>query len=110
MLAVVAELIEAGLLVSDEPVFQRAPEVAWVDRDDRVVAMPLGETLEQPTVLAGSAALIWEWLEEPVTLTQLVARSVEAGAPAAEETWLQLRAFLAETVEGGLASLRPPTT
>ena len=48
---------------------------ARVDSGDRVVALPLSpdadEQLAQPAALTGSAALIWEWLEEPVTLTQL---------------------------------------
>jgi hypothetical protein len=106
VLAVVAELIDAGLLASDEPVFQRTAEVAWVDRADRVLAMPLGETLVQPTVLAGSAALVWEWLEQPSTLTQLVARAVEAGAPASAQTWAEIAAFLADLVAASLASPR----
>ena len=71
VLVAVGQLLDAGLLTSDEPVIARREDVAWVDSGDRIVALPLSpgpdEQLAQPAALTGSAALIWEWLEEPVT-------------------------------------------
>ena len=82
VLVAVGQLLDAGLLTSDEPVIARREDVAWVDSGDRIVALPLSpgadQQLAQPAALTGSAALIWEWLEEPVTLTQLTARATEA--------------------------------
>ncbi len=79
-----------GCSTSDETVVARREDVAWVDSGDRIVALPLSpdadEQLAQPAALTGSAALIWEWLEEPVTMTQLIARATEAaGMDAAAE-------------------------
>ena len=100
MLVAVGQLLDAGLLTSDEPVIARREDVAWVDSGDRIVALPLSpgpdEQLAQPAALTGSAALIWEWLEEPVTLTQLTARATEAaGMDAAAEVAGQVEAFVA---------------
>ncbi len=91
----VGQLLDEGLLTTDEPLFVRHPEVAWVDREDRVVALGLTGKLGQPTVLAGSAALIWDWLEQPVTLTQLISRSMEvAGVEASGAIPDQVRVFI----------------
>ena len=107
MLVAVGLLLDAGLLTSDEPVVGRREDVAWVDSGDRIVALPLSpdadEQLAQPAALTGSAALIWEWLEEPVTMTQLVARATEAaGMDAAAEVAGQVEAFVAQLTEARL--------
>ena len=74
----VGMLLDAGLLTSDEPLLCRRKGVVWVDSGDRI------------------AALIWEWLEEPVTLTQLIARATEAaGRDAAAEVAGEVEAFIA---------------
>ena len=65
------------------------------------------EQLAQPAALTGSAALIWEWLEEPVTLTQLTARATEAaGMDAAAEVPGQVEAFVAQLTESRLVGER----
>ena len=107
VLVAVGLLLDAGLLTSDEPVVGRREDVAWVDSGDRIVALPLSpdadEQLAQPAALTGSAALIWEWLEEPVTMTQLVARATEAaGMDAAAEVTGQVEAFVAQLTEARL--------
>lgn len=101
VLLAVGVLLDAGLITSDEPLVGRREDVAWVDSGDRIIALPLSpdadQQLAQPAALTGSAALIWEWLAEPVTLTQLVARATEAaGADAAAEVAGQVEAFVAE--------------
>ena len=67
--------------------------------------------MPQPAALTGSAALIWEWLEQPVTLTQLVARaSTAAGADAAPEVAeisAQIEAFVAGLVASRLVGEHP---
>ena len=85
----------------------RREDVAWVDSGDRIVVLPLSpgpdELLAQPAALTGSAALIWEWLEEPVTLTQLTARSIEAaGMDAAPQVSGEVAAFVAQLTESRL--------
>jgi energy-coupling factor transporter ATP-binding protein EcfA2 len=109
VLIAVGELMDAGLLRSDEPVLARREDVAWVDSGDRIVALPLSpdadEKLAQPSALTGSAALIWEWLEEPVTLTQLSARAIEAaGQDAASEVAAQVEAFVGQLVDSRLVA------
>ena len=109
VLVAVGQLLDAGLLTSDEPVITRRDDVAWVDSGDRIVALPLspddGRQLAQPAALTGSAALIWEWLEEPVTLTQLAARATEAaGADAAPEVAGQVEAFIAQLTQSRLVA------
>jgi hypothetical protein len=74
---------------------------------DRIVALPLSPgpdaQLAQPAALVGSAALIWEWLEEPITLTQLIARATEAaGMDAAAEVPGQVEAFVAQLTQSRL--------
>ncbi|WP_404431310.1 ATP-binding protein [Microbacterium lacus] len=102
----VGQLLDEGLLTTDEPRYHRHPEVAWVDREDRVVALALEGPLGQPQVLTGSAALIWDWLEHPVTLTQLVSRSMDvAGVEASGAIPEQVRVFI-----DGLVASRLVTT
>ena len=108
-LVAVGQLLDAGLLTSDEPVIARREDVAWVDSGDRIVALPLSpgadQQLAQPAALTGSAALIWEWLEEPVTLTQLTARATEAaGTDAAPEVAGQVEAFVAQLTQSRLVA------
>lgn len=107
VLVAVGQLLDAGLLRSDEAVLARREDVAWVDSGDRIVALPLSpdadEKLAQPAALAGSAALIWEWLERPVTLTQLAGRATEAaGVDAAPEVAGQVEAFIAQLTQSRL--------
>ena len=111
VLVAVGQLLDAGLLTSDEPVISRREDVARVDSGDRIVALPLSpgpdEQLAQSAALTGSAALIWEWLEEPVTMTQLIARATEAaGMDAAAEVAGQVEAFVAELTESRLVGER----
>jgi hypothetical protein len=101
VLLAVGRLLDSRLLTSDEPVIGRREDVAWVDSGDRIVALPLSpdadQQLAQPAALTGSAALIWEWLEEPVTVTQLTARATDAaGMDAAAEVAGQVEAFVAQ--------------
>jgi energy-coupling factor transporter ATP-binding protein EcfA2 len=107
VLVAVGQLLDVGLLRSDEPVITRRDDVAWVDSGDRIVALPLSpdpdQQLAQPAALTGSAALIWEWLNEPVTLTQLIARATEAaGVDASAEVAGQVEAFIAELTQSRL--------
>ena len=107
VLLAVGMLLDTGLLTSDEPRLCRRKDVAWVDRGDHPVELPLSpeadQQMTQPVALTGSAALIWEWLEEPVTLTQLIARATEAaGMDAAAEVAAEIEAFLAQLMTSRL--------
>jgi energy-coupling factor transporter ATP-binding protein EcfA2 len=107
VLVAVGQLLDAGLLTSDEPMLTRREDVAWVDSGDRIVVLPLSpgpdEQLAQPAALTGSAALIWEWLEEPVTLTQLTARAIDAaGMDAAAQVPGEVEVFIAQLRESRL--------
>lgn len=115
VLVAVGQLLDAGLLTSDEPLLARREDVAWVDSEDRIVALPLSPapdgTIARPAALAGSAALIWEWLEEPITLTQLTARAAEAAGAVedgnASAVADDVEAFVAQLVESQLIAARP---
>ncbi len=107
VLVAVGQLLDAGLLTSDEPVMARREDVERVDSGDRLVALPLSTGADQQpgqaAALSGSAALVWEWLGEPVTMTQLVARATEAaGVDAQEDVAAQVEAFVAELTESRL--------
>ena len=109
VLVAVGHLLDAGLLTSDEPALTRRDDVAWVDSGDRIVALPLSPDsdlqLAHPAALTGSAALIWEWLEEPVTRTQLTARATEAaGVAHAADVVAQVETFLAQLSESRLVA------
>lgn len=110
VLVAVGQLLDAGLLTSDEPLIARRDDVAWVDSGDRIVALALSpdadQKLAQPSALTGSAALIWEWLAEPVTLTQLAARATDvAGTDAAPDVAGQVAAFVAELTASRLVAV-----
>lgn len=111
VLAAVGELMDGGLVHSDEPAIVRRADAAWVDSGDRVVALALSPEADgriaQPRALTGAGALVWDWLEAPVTLTQLTARAVEtAGPDAADEVPGQIRDFVAELITARLAEYR----
>ena len=96
----VGMLLDAGLLTSDEPLLCRRGDGASVHGGDRIVALPprpeADQQVAQPAALTGSAALVWEWLEVPVTRTQLIARAIEeAGTDAAAEVAGQVEEFIA---------------
>lgn len=107
VLAAVDELCAQGVLISGERPLQRRDDVAWVDRPEQIVALALSVPGAQPLALPGSAAVYWEWLEDPMTATQIVARAVaETGAPVATVD-ADLRAFLA-TLEDAQLIARVP--
>ncbi|WES62888.1 hypothetical protein P0L94_10495 [Microbacter sp. GSS18] len=98
VLMVVAALMDAGLLVSDEPRVRRREDVAWVDREDRVYALALGDLASQPRLLADTAAVIWDWLEEPTTLTQLAARATAESGVIDPQVAVDVEAYVAELI------------
>jgi hypothetical protein len=50
--------------------FRRRDDVLWRHALDAVVLFPEGA--DEPVVLPGTAAVVWDLLEEPVTLAELV--------------------------------------
>jgi energy-coupling factor transporter ATP-binding protein EcfA2 len=96
----VGMLLDAGLLASDEPLLCRK-DAAWAGVGDGMVALRLSpeadQLVAQSAALTGSAALVWDWLEEPVTATQLIARAIEAaGMDAAAEVAGEVESFIAQ--------------
>lgn len=59
-----------GLIAPD--VWRRSPDVAVVDREDRVVALDLNELSAPPVVLEGTAATLWHLLDDVDTEAALV--------------------------------------
>lgn len=115
VLIATGELLDAGLLTSDEPLLTRRADVAWVEGEERIIALPLSPSgdgaIAAPTALAGSAALIWEWLEQPITLTQLTARAAAAAGAAevgnAATVVEDVADFVAQLVESRLIASQP---
>ena len=109
VLVAVGHLLDAGLLTSDEPALARRE--TCVGRQSATASSPCRSApipdlqLAQPAALTGSAALIWEWLEEPVTRTQLTARATEAaGVAHAADVVAQVETFLAQLTESRLVA------
>jgi hypothetical protein len=69
-----------------ETVWRRSPDVAVVDRGDRVVLLALADpATARPLVLEGPAAAIWRALEEARTAHGLVeAVASDVGLPATD--------------------------
>ncbi|MDT0185132.1 hypothetical protein Q9S36_33615 [Microbacterium sp. ARD31] len=99
VLVAVGALLDAGLLVSDEPRLRRRDDVAWVDRDDRVYALALDDVDGRPRLLEGTAAVLWDWLDDPVTLTQLSARATEQSGALDHRVAEDVAVFVAELVD-----------
>ncbi|SFR94573.1 hypothetical protein SAMN04487846_0980 [Microbacterium sp. cf046] len=110
VLAAVGLLLDAGLLSSDEPVIARRDEVVWVDVDDPATARPVGpdidDQLARAAALTGSTALIWEWLDEPRTMTQLIVRAMMTGSDPAGDAVDDVPTAVAELIESGLLEER----
>lgn len=53
------------------PVWRRHPEVLWRRSLDAVVLLPAAAN--EPVTLPGTGAVVWDLLEEPATLPDLVA-------------------------------------
>jgi hypothetical protein len=52
----------------------RAAGTLWRNAGETVVLLPAAEERPTPLVVSGSAAVIWELLAEPVTLSELAAK------------------------------------
>jgi hypothetical protein len=83
--------------------WHRAPNVVWRRSYCKVVLLPAGA--DEMLVLAGSGALTWELLAEPLDETELVALFAEASDTPAEVVAGTLRPFL-EALEQAGAALR----
>ncbi|GAB3433732.1 hypothetical protein GCM10027517_00980 [Phycicoccus ginsengisoli] len=88
----------------------RAPEVAVVDRGERVVLLALADpTSARPMVLEGPAAAVWHALAEPGTGAEVAVRVADSvGVPAAEVE-ADVSAFLEQLVTVGLVAPPAPT-
>jgi len=78
-----------------EVVWRRRDDVLWRRSLDAVILMPVGA--EEPVTLPGTGAAVWDLLEEPATLAELVAILADAyddADPAAVDH--DVRALLAE--------------
>lgn len=102
VLQAIGALMDAGLVASDEPVLARGDEVAWTERGDEVYALALDESEPRPRLLAGTAAVIWDWLGEPITLTQLQARALEDVGRAGPAIAAEVAAFVESLGAAGL--------
>lgn len=102
VMVALGELMDAGLLVSDETALARRGDVAWVDRGDRIVTLPLADLSALPRELDETGSVIWDWLGVPVTLTQLRARATaEVGATDASVAD-DVEAFITDLVDAQL--------
>jgi hypothetical protein len=72
-----------------EPIYSRAPDVAWRLGPDRVLVQYVG-TDRRTLDLQGVAAFVWISLDEPGTRTQIVARMTESGIVADADEAIQL--------------------
>jgi hypothetical protein len=62
--------------VSPTAVWRRRDDVLWRRSLDAVILLPVGA--DEPVTLPGTGAIVWDLLEEPATLPELVATLAEA--------------------------------
>ena len=84
--------------------WQRAPGVVWRRSDSKVVLLP--EEADELLVLAGTGALTWELLAEPVDETELVTLFADACDTPGEVVAGTLRPFLDGLEQAGAAFRR----
>jgi phage shock protein PspC (stress-responsive transcriptional regulator) len=84
-------------------VFRRAPDVAWVDRGDRVIALRLADLSLEPLALEHSAADVWRTVADDGTeLTGVVAEVAELYGVEPTVVRADVSAFLAQAVDAGI--------
>ncbi|WP_454131151.1 PqqD family peptide modification chaperone [Microbacterium lacticum] len=107
----VSELVGAGLLRrSEAPRWSVCPDVAWADREGRVVLLDVREPAAQPAALGGSASVIWRELAAgAVATSELVARVARAVGVEEELVDADVRTFVAGLVEARLVVPRAST-
>lgn len=88
-----------------ERAWTRNPAVLWRRTTDHVVLLP--PDADAPTVLGGSAGLLWDLLEEPTTLEE--ATEVIALACAADRTVVgsELEVLVATLAAAGIVRGEP---
>jgi hypothetical protein len=62
--------------VVSDVVWRRRDDVLWRRSLDAVILLPVG--VDEPVTLPGTGASVWDLLEEPATLAELVATLTDA--------------------------------
>jgi len=75
-------------------VWWRRDDVLWRRSLDSVILLPVG--VEEPMTLPGTGASVWDLLEEPASLAELVAILADAYEEAPAVIEHDVRALLAE--------------
>ena len=75
-------------------VWRRRDDVLWRRSLDSVILLPVG--VEEPMTLPGTGASVWDLLEEPASLAELVAILADAYEEAPAVIEHDVRALLAE--------------
>ena len=74
--------------------WRRRDDVLWRRSLDSVILLPVG--VEEPMTLPGTGASVWDLLEEPASLAELVAILADAYEEAPAVIEHDVRALLAE--------------
>jgi hypothetical protein len=82
--------------------YRRAPDVAWVESDDRVALLRLADPGADPVALEASAAAVWLAVEDGGSVDEVVARVAAAYAVEPVVVAADVERFLAELVSWGL--------
>jgi len=84
--------------------YRRSPRAIWrASSQLLVVAVPPGA----PTRIAGSAALVWAQMAQPVTIDELVARLAVSTTVPAAAIRADVTAMLTELMPLGLVEMQP---
>lgn len=78
----------------------RHPEVLWRRNGSRVVVLAPGQ--DQPSVLEGTAAVVWDLLESPIDESELVRIIAEVFEASTERVTGDLQPFLTSLSDGRL--------
>lgn len=88
----------ADALLSYEPIWRIADDVAWTGEEGRVVVLPLDDPNCQPLALEGSAAAVWSALHEAHSIahSELLANISEAYGVAVDTVREDVTSLLAD--------------
>lgn len=81
-----------------------APDVAWVDTDDRIVVLRLADLDQAPLVFEGTAAVIWLGLQHPIAVDDLAEALAEEFAAPVDAVRADVVTWLDEAVGLGVVT------
>ena len=74
--------------------WHRHPRALWRRSSDRIIVLPADQ--DEPLLLEGIGTVIWELLDQPIEVGEMIALLAEAAAEDPQEIGPQVTTFLAD--------------